>query len=108
MAEIVDKDPEEIQLWINDGEAYLVDVREDNEIAQAHISNTDLHLPLSRFDPAQVPSDSDKKLVFICAQGVRSVQAGQYLLDNGFITEAYNLKDGIAGWRRSGLALEMG
>ena len=108
MAEIVDKDPDEIQSWIDDGAAYLVDVREDNELLQARIPNTDLHLPLSRFDPSQVPPDSGKKLVFICAQGIRSVQAGQYLLDNDFITEAYNLKDGIAGWHRFGLPLEMG
>ena len=32
---------------------------------------------------------------------------GQYLLNNGTITEAYNLQGGIAEWHRSGLALDM-
>ncbi len=107
MAEIVDKTPEEIQYWIDNDEAFLIDVREDQEVAQARIPNTDIYIPLSRFDPSVVPTNSVKKLVFICAQGVRSIQAGQYLLNNGTIAEAYNLQGGISEWHRSGLTLEM-
>ena len=107
MTEIIDKSPEEVKSWIDSHDAFLIDVREDQEIAQARIPNTDIHIPLSRFDPAVIPTDSAKKLVFICAQGVRSMQAGQYLLNNGTITEAYNLKGGIAEWHRSGLPLDM-
>ena len=107
MTEIIDKSPEEVKSWIDSHDACLIDVREDHEIAQARIPNTDIHIPLSRFDPAFIPTNSEKKLVFICAQGVRSMQAGQYLLNNGSITEAYNLQGGIAEWHRSGLALDM-
>jgi len=107
MTEIIDKTPEEVQSWIDAREACLIDVREDQEVAQARIPNTDIHIPLSRFDPSVVPTNSAKKLVFICAQGVRSMQAGQYLLNNGTITEAYNLQGGIAEWHRSGFTLEM-
>ena len=108
MAEIVDKTPEEVQSWIDAGAAYLVDVREDHEFTQARIPNTDIHIPLSRFDPSVIPTGSAKKLVFICAHGIRSVQAGQFLLNDGSITEAYNLLGGISEWHNSGLALEMG
>ena len=108
MPEVIDKTPEEVQSWIDAGEACLIDVREDQEIAQARIPNTDIHIPLSRFDPSAVPTDSAKKLVFICAQGIRSVQAAQHLLYNGSITEAYNLQGGIAEWHRSSLPLETG
>ena len=107
MTEIIDTPPEAIQSWMNSREACLIDVREDQEVAQARIPNTDIHIPLSRFDPSVVPTNSAKKLVFICAQGVRSIQAGQYLLNNGTIAEAYNLQGGISEWHRSGLALEM-
>ena len=106
MPEIIDKSPEEIQSWIETNEAYLVDVREEQEIVQGKIPNTDLHIPLSRFDPEEIPRDSNKKLVFICAQGVRSFQVGQYLLDQKLILEAYNLQDGITGWRNAGLPIE--
>ena len=107
MTEIIDKSPEEVKSWIDSHDACLIDVREDQEIAQARIPNTDIHIPLSRFDPAFIPTNSEKKLVFICAQGVRSMQVGQYLLNNGTITEAYNLQGGIAEWQRSGLPLDM-
>ena len=107
MTEIIDKSPEEVKSWIDSHDACLIDVREDHEIAQARIPNTDIHIPLSRFDPAVIPINSAKKLVCICAQGVRSIQVGQYLLNNGTITEAYNLQGGIAEWHRSGLALDM-
>ena len=108
MTEIVDKTAEEVQSWIDAGVSCLIDVREDQEFTEARIPNTDIHIPLSRFDPSVIPSGSAKKLVFICAQGIRSVQAGQFLLNNGSITEAYNLRGGIAEWHASGLALEMG
>ena len=106
MSQIIDKTPQEVQSWIDAGEACLIDVREDQEIAQARIPNTDIYIPLSRFDPSFVPTDPTKKLVFICAQGIRSVQAAEYLLNNGNITEAYNLQGGIAEWHRSALPLE--
>ena len=107
MTEIIDKSPDEVKSWIDSHDACLIDVREDHEIAQARIPNTDIHIPLSRFDPAVIPTNSAKKLVFICAQGIRSMQAGQYLLNNGTITEAYNLQGGIAEWQRSCLPLDM-
>ena len=107
MPEIIDKTPEEIQLWIENNKACLIDVREDQEIGQGRIPNSDVHMPLSRFDPEKIPKNSAKNLVFICALGVRSQQVGQYLLDNEFISEAYNLKDGIAGWKNAGLPIEI-
>ena len=106
MAEIIDKTPEEIKAWRDNDEAYIIDVREDSEILYGCIPNTDLHIPLSRFEQSQIPRVVDKKLVFVCAQGVRSLQVGQYLLDNELIDDAYNLKDGIAGWRSAGLPIE--
>ena len=106
MSEVIDKTGEEIQIWIEKEIVCLIDVREDHEYAQARIPNTAIHMPLSRFDPEKIPSDSAQKLVFVCAQGLRSMQAGQYLLDNGFIKEAYNLKDGIAGWSSLGLPIQ--
>ncbi|MEK9726327.1 MAG: rhodanese-like domain-containing protein, partial [Rhodospirillaceae bacterium] len=72
----------------------------------ARIPTEAIHLPLSRFDPDQVPKDGAKKLVFVCAQGVRSYQAGQYLLSQGLISEAYNMDGGIAAWHYAGLPLD--
>ena len=106
MTEVIDKTSEEIKVWIDNDEAYIIDVREDYETSNGCIPKTDLHIPLSRFEQSLIPRDVGKKLVFVCAQGVRSFQAAQYLLDNELITDAYNLKDGIAGWMNSGFTIE--
>ena len=106
MVEVTDKTSEEIKAWIDNDEAFIIDVREDSETLNGCIPKTALHLPLSRFEQGLIPREVGKKLVFVCAQGVRSFQAAQYLLDNELIADAYNLKDGIAGWLNSGLPIE--
>ena len=106
MPQIIDKSADEIQSWVKSNSACLIDVREDSEFAVERIPNTDMHMPLSRFNPKDIPLNSPKKLVFVCSQGVRSLQIGQYLLDNEFLNEAYNLKHGIVGWNGAGLPIE--
>ena len=106
MTEVIDKTSEEIMAWIDNDEAYIIDVREDYETSNGCIPKTDLHIPLSRFEQSLIPREIGKKLVFVCAQGVRSFQTAQYLLDNELIADAYNLKDGIAGWLNSGFPIE--
>ena len=108
MSQPVDKSAQEIQSLISNNMVCLIDVREEDEFAHERIPNTHMHLPLSRFNPEEIPTNSDKKLTFICSQGIRSQQVGQYLLDNKFIKEAYNLKDGLLGWRDAGFPIESG
>ncbi len=52
----------------------LVDVREPHEFVMGHIPGS-ISMPLSRFDPAQLPTGEGKRLVFSCAAGVRSLRA---------------------------------
>ncbi len=88
-----------VHRWIGDGEAVLVDVREADELAQARLEEA-VHVPMSAFDPELIPVDTGKKVVFICAQGARSEQVGQYVVAQGILPEAYNLAGGlIAGPR---------
>ena len=108
MPDLIETSAEEVQTWIDEGTAMIVDVREDNEVVQHRIAGETVHLPLSRFNPDAVPTDSGKRVIFVCAQGVRSFQAGQYILDQEILSEAYNLSDGIAGWAQAGLPLESG
>ncbi len=57
-----------------DGSMLIVDVREPHEFAMGRIPGA-VSLPLSRFDPAEIPAAAGKRLVFSCAAGVRSMQA---------------------------------
>ena len=61
---------------------------------------------MSAFDPGRIPTDSGKKVVFVCAQGLRSEQVGQYMVAEGLLAEAYNLAGGLKAWFQAGLPLE--
>lgn len=105
MPQISEVDPVTAHQWFNDGEAILIDVREDQELAQARIDGA-VHVPLSAFDPGQLPPETGKKFVFVCAHGNRSMQVSQYLTDQGLLEEAFNLTGGIAAWMEAGLPLQ--
>ncbi len=94
MPEFTEISPETVHRWISDGEAGLVDVREADELARARLEGA-VHVPMSAFDPELIPVDTGKKVVFICAQGARSEQVGQYVVAQGILTEAYNLAGGL-------------
>ncbi len=99
--------PETVHQWVNNGEALLVDVREFPELAQARLEGA-IHVPMSAFDPELVPTDTDKKVVFVCAHGQRSEQIGMYVVAEGLLAEAYNMAGGLAAWAEAGLPLETG
>ena len=105
MPEITDISPETAQRWVADGEALLIDVREPNEVAMARMAEA-IHMPMSAFDPALIPTDSGKKIIFVCAMGMRSEQVRQYVLSQGLLDAAYNLAGGLKAWHQAGLPLE--
>src|SRR2546428_12750839 len=84
-----------LKVWMERGEAILIDVREPPEFATEHIPGARL-LPLSTFDPTRVPQEAGKKVVLHCVMGMRSAQAGQKLLDAG-VTTGYNFRGGGQG-----------
>src|SRR5919198_5479556 len=95
-----------LKVWLEQGEALLIDVREPPEYAAEHIPEAQL-LPLSTFDPARVPQEAGKKVVLHCVMGMRSAQAGQKLLDAGFTT-VYNFRGGVQAWKDAGYATARG
>ena len=95
-----------LKVWLERGEARLIDVREPSEYAVEHIPDARL-LPLSTFDPARVPQEAGKKVVLHCVMGMRSAQAGQKLLDAGFTT-VYNFRGGVQAWKDAGYATARG
>ncbi len=99
--------PETVNQWLGDGEAVLVDVREAEELAQTRLDGA-IHVPMSSFDPALIPTDTGKKVVFICALGQRSEQIGMHVVAEGILDEAYNMAGGLEAWAEAGLPLETG
>ncbi len=104
MPAMIEVDPQTAKDWLDAGEAIFIDVREAQELQEVRIPGA-LHNPMSAFDPDAVPNDG-KKVVFVCAMGMRSQQVGQYLLNTEKLSEAYNLTGGTSSWAQLGLPFE--
>ncbi len=102
MTQVKEINPAKAYKMISNGEAILIDVREDIEIAQNAIDGA-IHVPMSMFDPSLIPIESGKKFVFLCTHGIRSFQVSQYLISQGILDDVYNLSGGLAAWIEAGL-----
>ncbi len=59
-------------------------------------------VPLSAFDPADIPDPAGKQVVFACRSGKRSVTASVAAQAKGFPYDSH-LAGGIIGWKAAGL-----
>jgi rhodanese-related sulfurtransferase len=85
--------------------ATVVDVREHQEYAQAHVPGV-LPIPLGQL-PARAPElDRSAPVYLICASGNRSAAAQELLIQAGF--DAVNVAGGTRAWAESGRPLERG
>ena len=94
LSEILEDDSSEIP--------FIIDVREDDEIAIASFSFSVLHLPLSKAAQWTAKIDEllpkDKPIVVVCHAGVRSLNFGIWLLEQGITLSVWNLVGGIDAW----------
>jgi len=96
--------PEEVADGLAANEIVLVDVREPNETAIERIPGAVL-LPLSTFDPADLPDPAGRALVFSCASGIRSVKASEIAQAAGLPHDAH-LAGGLKAWKAAGFPTE--
>jgi rhodanese-related sulfurtransferase len=98
--------PEEVAEGLAADKILLIDVREPNETAHGSIRGA-LLVPLSRFDPLDLPDPQGREVVFACATGVRSIKAVEVSQAAGLAYDAH-LAGGIASWKAAGLPVEAG
>ena len=99
-----DLTPAEVARGLTEGRMLLVDVREPNETAVERYPDAVI-VPLSTFDPAQIPDPQGRQVVFACRSGRRSVTASQAAQSQGFRYDAH-LAGGILAWKAAGLPTE--
>ncbi len=78
----------------------LVDVREIVEYRGEHIPGARV-VPLSQFDPRQIPRAAAKPVVLYCQSGNRSAKAAAKLFRAGF-SEVSHLASGLSAWKGAG------
>ena len=92
--------------WFNSAHEnpVIIDVREQSELKIASFQKEFLNLPISKasLDDVQRKIDhlKEKKIVVMCHAGIRSHHFAQWLLDNNYVNEIWNLEEGIDGWSR--------
>jgi rhodanese-related sulfurtransferase len=104
--EVQNLSPEEVARGLTEGRMLLVDVRELNETAVERYPGAVI-VPLSAFDPAQIPDPAGKQVVFACRSGRRSVTASLAAQDGGYPYKSH-LAGGILAWKAAGLPIEQG
>ena len=90
--------PLELKARMDKGETFrLIDVREADEWAVAHLPQAEL-IPLSQFQQrATTELSPDDNLILYCHHGMRSGKAQGYLKAHGY-PNVLNLTGGIDAW----------
>ena len=96
--------PEDVARGLALGTMLLVDVRELNETAVERYPEAVI-VPLSNFDPSQIPDPNGKQVVFACRSGRRSVTASLAAQEQGYAYTCH-LAGGILAWKAAGLPTE--
>jgi rhodanese-related sulfurtransferase len=98
---VTDLTPNDVAKGIADGRYLLIDVREPNEVAVEAYPDA-VVMPLSGFEPSELPDPAGKQIVFACRSGKRSVTASLAAQADGFAYDKH-LAGGILGWKAAGL-----
>ncbi len=87
------------------GEHLLLDVRQPEEWASAHVEGAAL-IPLGELVARLDEVPADRPVYVMCHAGGRSAQATAYLEQAGY--DAINVDGGITAWIESGLPVQRG
>ncbi len=93
MKEITAKEVE--QLLREGKELNLIDVREDDEVANGKIQGAK-HIPLGLVKDHIEELDKSKEYIIVCRSGGRSGRAVKLLESKGY--NVVNMEDGMLGW----------
>jgi rhodanese-related sulfurtransferase len=104
--QVHDLTPEDVSKGIAGGRYLLVDVREPNEVAVEAYPDG-VVVPLSTFDPQDIPDPEGKQVVFACRSGKRSVTASLAAQAAGLPYDKH-LAGGMLGWKAAGLPTKSG
>lgn len=99
--EVTIEDLEQVRMQ----EAKLVDVRESDEYAEAHVPGAQL-MPLGTVPARLHELPSDSPVYVICGSGARSAQAAKVLTRAGL--DARSVAGGMTAWIRSGRPVASG
>ena len=96
--------PKAANEMLADGNVQLIDVRNQDEWDAGHVPGATL-IPVDDLFSRMDELDGDKKLLFICAMGVRSALACEMAAAFEY-TNLYNIEGGTGAWADDGYPIE--
>jgi rhodanese-related sulfurtransferase len=95
----VSEAPPEVPAAAVPDQAWLLDVREDDEWAAGHVPGA-THIPLGQLGARTAELPQDGAIYVICRSGMRSARAAQALGGAGW--QAVNVAGGMQDWAQAG------
>ena len=96
-----DLTPQQVKAALDAQQILLIDVREPDEFAAEKIAGA-VNVPLSMFNPANLPQAHGKTVVLQCAGGKRSAMAVDKCRKANDAVDTH-LAGGLAAWKAAGL-----
>ncbi|WP_303318067.1 rhodanese-like domain-containing protein [Flavivirga abyssicola] len=99
--------PKVVRTLLAENAIQLVDVRTPKEFNEGHIEGAkNIDFLSDTFDSEIKKFDKTKPIILYCKSGYRSAKSGEKLHHAGF-TEIYDLKGGIAKWKKEGFEIKL-
>jgi hydroxyacylglutathione hydrolase len=98
-------DPDQLAERLEADDLLVLDVRDDDEFAEAHIPGS-VHLPYGELPDRQGELPRDRAIAAICSGGKRSGLAASILQREGFDRVLHVADGGVGTWQRSGRPVE--
>tara|TARA_Y100000588_G_C14239686_1_gene918810 strand:- start:101 stop:634 length:534 start_codon:yes stop_codon:yes gene_type:complete len=98
---------ETLNKWLSNDKdnVVLIDVREAFEHQNESIDD-DIHIPLNQLCEAKLNDFSNRKIIFYCASGNRSLKACKKMDKKTDGLDLYTLDGGIQSWKNKGYFLQ--
>ncbi len=103
MRKYQDIEAAELHALLDTQQIYLIDVRNDDEVARGVIRGA-TYITLSSIPSVNFSQLENQTVVFYCHAGVRSAQAAAFVADQ-IDANIYNLRGGVLAWANAGFGL---
>ncbi|MBK9052103.1 MAG: rhodanese-like domain-containing protein [Chloroflexi bacterium] len=97
-------DAETVAAIKDDANVFVLDVREQFEYDEGHISGVTL-IPMDEVPNRLSEIPTDQQVIVTCRSGNRSGQVTDFLREQGF-TNVHNMEGGINAWSSAGFPVE--
>lgn len=95
MVQVKEITPAETEKRMKEDHVEVIDVREDEEVAQGMIEGAS-HIPLGDIPDAVDRLDKEKEYILVCRSGRRSLHAAKFLAEQGF--NVTSMSGGMLKW----------